>query len=396
MTTVMPHPSQAYALLRMSQLRPDLDGSQGVNRGVGYQQIEANRDWDALQLWLARFDDQPNTKAAYEKEVVRFYVWVLVTRKKPLSSVMLEDWAAYQQFMKAPQPAALWVSDKRRARTSAEYRPFSGPLSESSQRYAHTVLKSLFTWLHQAGYLAGNPLVLSKPSKKPGRLIERFLPADLWQTVLSGVEQLPRESLSDKRRYAQARWLVSLFYLTGIRTSEAVAATMGSLHALEDKLQARARYFLRIVGKGDKERDVPVADEFLQEMLHYRKAFGLEGLPQRGEPTPLVMSLQAKQRKPLTRQALYLQLKAIFEDAAEQLAPTNPEGAAHLRKASTHWLRHTAATDMLNNGADLRTVQGVLGHASLSTTSVYSHTEELRSHRDLDGRHQVKWGGSEG
>jgi integrase/recombinase XerD len=388
-------PALAYSLVKAARLRPELDGSQGENRGLGRQQILANTDWDAIQMWLAQFLEQPNTHAAYDKEVTRFFVWVLATRRKPFSSVVYEDWEAYRDFMADPQPAADWVSTSGRgqARASASYRPFRGPLSLTSQRFAQTVLWNLFEWLRGVGYLAGNPIVVNRRrGRVPKRSIERVLSTDIWQAVVRTIEQYPRRTLGEARRYAQARWIVSLFFTTAVRTSEAVTAQMGDVYAIRDPKDGTSKQFLRVIGKGDKERSVPLSESFAEEIRRYRSAFGLSGWPLPHEATPLIFSLHTRSEfKPLTRQGLYRQLKAIFDDASADLRPTNPEGADTLRAASTHWLRHTAATEMLNGGADLRTVQSVLGHVNIGTTGLYSHTDKLRTHRDLEGKHQVAW-----
>lgn len=389
--------AEAYALATHSQLRPELDGSQGANRGLGRAQITANTDWDAIKLWLSQYKENTRTFDSYEKEVTRFYVWVLTTRQKPFSAVTFEDWSAYLAFVANPQPADEWVSINRSKRGSAQYRPFAGPLSPSSQRYAQTVLWSLFEWLRSVGYLAGNPIIIKRRRRQSDtRSISRALSAELWQTVLSTIEQYPRNAPVEVRRYAQARWLVSLFYFTGLRTSEACDTVMGAFFSLPDPQENCVRHFLRVIGKGDKERSVPVSDALASELSRYRQANKLSAWPSADDDTPLVFSLQSTQRlKPLTRQALYLQLKAIFKRAGESLDERSLAGARTLKEASTHWLRHTAATEMLNSGADLRTVQNVLGHASLATTGIYSHSERLRSHRDVSARQGPMWGREE-
>lgn len=398
MSTEVHTPALAYSLIKSARLRPELDGSQGDNRHIGRQQILANTDWEAIQLWLAQFVEQPNTFAAYQKEVTRFFVWVLATRKKPFSSVAYEDWNAYREFMSDPQPASEWVSSKKRpaARSALEYRPFMGPLSLSSQRLAQTVLWNLFEWLRSVGYLAGNPIVVSRRrGRVPKRSVERVLTLELWQSVIDSIERYPRATALEVRRYAHARWVVSLFFTTAIRTSEAVSAQMGDIHGVRDPADGMLKFFLRVIGKGDKERSIPLNEAFTEEIRRYRLAFGLSPWPVPGEAVPLLFSLQTKtQLKPLTRQGLYTQLKSLFAKASGELEAISPSGAATLLAASTHWLRHTAATEMLNSGADLRTVQAVLGHTSIATTGIYSHTEQLRTHRDLEGKHKAQWNNS--
>lgn len=396
-------PNQAFALARSATLPPSLDGSQGDNRGTGRQQIAAGTDWDALRVWLGQYRDQAKTYAAYEKEVVRFYVWVIAALGKPLSSVVFEDWELYTTFLGDPQPASLWIGTKRGRLTkdgalSKDYRPFAGPLSATSIRYAQGVIWSMFEWLRSVGYLAGNPIIIVRGRRKRvARSPTRFLTEDQWRAVLEAIDELPRESVAEQRIYARWRWLATLFYMTGIRTAEAVNATMGGFSVVRDREQGRNRYFLTVIGKGDKERSIPLPDSFLPEVTRYRRTFGMSDWPAAGETTPLVFSLRMKSGfRALTRQSMWALFKDLFAHAHAVLSRRDPEGAANLLSASTHWMRHTAATDMLNSGADLRTVQAILGHESIATTSIYSHAEDIKIHRDIDGKHGIDWAGKSG
>src|SRR6476619_3842875 len=146
-----------------------LDGSVGANRATdGRAQIAANHDLDAIRAWLSRFHDTKTTFESYRKEAERLLLWSLVTLDKPLSSLTHEDCLRYQQFLADPQPAATWVAGggRKHPRHDARWRPFYGPLSPASQRQAIVILNALFAWLVQAGYLAGNPLSLSRQRTK--------------------------------------------------------------------------------------------------------------------------------------------------------------------------------------------------------------------------------------
>lgn len=391
-------PNQAFALALNADLPPSLDGSAGVNRGEGRQQIAAQTDWEALRLWLGQYAEQERTYAAYEKEVVRFYIWVLASQGKPLSSVVFDDWQVYLAFLEDPQPRDVWVGTRRGRRTpdgnlSRAYRPFAGPLGPASIRFAQGVIWAMFEWLRSVGYLAGNPIIVNRRRlRRPPRKQQRFLNDDQWAAVLAAIDELPQVTPIQRREYARRRWIVTLFYMTGIRTTEALESRMAAFNVVRDNEQGRNRHFLTVVGKGDKERSIPIPDTFLVEIRRLREAFGLTPWPSQNESIPLVFSMRTKTAfRPLTRQHLWRLFKEIFEHAASVLEVTDPHGAGKLREASTHWMRHTAATDMLNSGADLRTVQTVLGHASLTTTSIYSHTEDLKVHRDLEGRRRVDW-----
>lgn len=390
-------PSDAYATLRKFALPQHLDGSAGTNRNPGRQQISADRDWDAIQIWLSQYRDRQATFLAYEKEVSRFYVWVILTLKKPLSSVVHEDWLRYTEFLLDPQPAALWVGAKRPrfgrdGRVSEAYKPFAGPLQPKSISFAGRAIWQMFAWLRDAGYLAGNPLLtLSRRRETPvlkTKRTDRMLGDDQWLCLLNWLAAFKRNTINARRQYARNRWLIALFYSTGIRSSEALTAKMGDIVRVRDPVTQKTRAFLQVIGKGSKPRDIPLTDEVLSELSLYRQSFGLPVMPAPREATPLIFSIQVKKRfRPITRQALYTVFKGMFEAAAETLE--DEEDADHLRAASTHWLRHMAASAMLRNGTPLLVVRDVLGHADLATTSLYSHSQALDMHREVEAHNHL-------
>jgi len=143
------------------------------------------------------------------------------------------------------------------------------------------------------------------------------------------------------------RALLEMLYATGIRISEAVGLELGDLD-LEDGV-------VRVLGKGDKERIVPLgaaAQEIVQ--VYQRDARPVLGA---GKSSPHLFI--ARGAKPITRQRVWQLVNAASVNAGRHVSP--------------HMLRHSCATHMVENGADLRTVQTILGHADISTTQVYTH-----------------------
>ena len=156
------------------------------------------------------------------------------------------------------------------------------------------------------------------------------------------------------------RAILELLYAGALRVSELVSAT------LED-LKLNAGYML-VRGKGDKERIVPLGKP-AQHALREYLSNGRPALLRRGEAaptTPPFLFIRSGGRK-LTRQRIWQMVVQA--------------SAASGRHASPHMLRHSCATHMVENGADLRTVQTILGHADISTTQVYTHLalDRLRS-----------------
>jgi len=320
--------------------------------------------------------------------------FMVVELRKPLSSLTHEDLLAYQRFLADPQPAARWVMRGRRlARGDGEWRPFAGPLSPASQRQAFVILNTLFAWLVNAGYLAGNPLSLSRQRARKARpRVTRYLDDDLWQAVKTSVEAMPRETAREREHYARVRWLISLLYLMGLRISEVVTNPMGGFFKRRDR-DGQERWWLAITGKGDKERLLPATAELMAELARYRAHYGLAALPYPHEPTPLLLPIGGM-HKPMTRGGVHLIIKQVFENAVAHLALTGEPGeraAERLRQASAHWLRHTAGSHMMDRQVDLRYVRDNLGHASISTTRKYLHADDDDRHRATASDLKLDW-----
>lgn len=390
--------------LEQLALSENLSGARGSNRSQsGRCQLAAGTDREAVLAWLTRYQDSPNTLANARREAERLFLWSLTELGKPLSSLTHEDLQLYQHFLSDPQPQERWVMapGRKLPRQHPGWRPFAGPLSPASQRQAMLVLNSLLSWLVEAGYLAGNPLSLSRrrrPQAAPQ--VERFLPEDLWAEVRTTIATMPRSTSREIAAAARARWLFSLFFLCGLRISEVSGNTMGGFFARVDR-GGETRWWLQVCGKGGKVRLVPATAELMVELGHYRGALGLPILPQPGEPAPLLFPVwwQAAPRgpvdwpQPLTRAAIHGLVKDVFARAAARILALGDDRAgqaARLETASSHWLRHTMGS-RLADGVDLRHVRDTLGHASIATTSIYLHGEDDARHAAVSASHRLDW-----
>ncbi|QYY33169.1 MULTISPECIES: tyrosine-type recombinase/integrase [Cupriavidus] len=377
----------------------ELSGAQGTNRAPARgSQIAASDDLAAVAAWLARYANSPATFQAYRREVERLVLWATLQRGKPLSSLTHEDLLAYEHFLGDPQPAARWVlgAGKKLARNHPGWRPFAGPLSPASTRQAMVILNACFAWLTEAGYLSGNPLSLARRRRGPTQArITRYLSHALWDAVKEAIEAMPTGTERECLHAARCRWLCTVLYLAGLRASEVAGTTMGAFFCRRDA-QGIERWWLEVVGKGSKPRLVPATDELVAELARYRRANGLPPMPQPGEDRPLVLPVigRANPDKAMSRGALHLVLKEVFSMAAERLRARGPQWAAQadvLASASAHWLRHTAGSHMSDRQVDLRHVRDNFGHASISTTSIYLHTEDDARHEATQERHRIGW-----
>jgi len=208
-----------------------------------------------------------------------------------------------------------------------------------------SALRHLYRYLLLDRLIEHDP-TLNIDSPKQWKVLPKSLARDEMEIILRG----PRTSSTQKQAEAIAlrdRAMLEVFYAGALRVSEMIAVK------LED-LKLDFGYVL-VRGKGDKERIVPLgksAQEILAEyMRHSRPALC-------GERTSPLLFLGRRGRK-LTRQRVWQIVRAASSSMG--------------RNASPHMLRHSCATHMVENGADLRTVQTILGHADIATTQVYTH-----------------------
>lgn len=405
----------------------ELDGTRGAfRRPQTHCLIEASNDYAALLTWLQskagvspeqraaakarrRGGDSgvetpaewleflSHTQRAYRKEGERFLLWAIVERRKPLSSMTTEDCIAYRDFIADPQPRTRWCAPRNRERWSPLWRPFEGPLDITSQRFAATVLKNLYTFWGDKNYVMGNPWTgvsvprSSKPRVNPGR----SLTMAQWRFVRGQTEQLPGTSTGQRLRL-----VLSLLYATGLRLSEAVAARVDDLEWVEyppdeDDQDHVQGWLLNVLGKGGRLRQVPVPQEVVSELSSYLQSRGLA--PDLGDPSnggafllgkatdmadvapSLRLAEDVDVKAGIATNTLYEQLKRFFEACAAVLgAQGDAKGATRLANASTHWLRHTHASHSIARGTRVEIEQQILGHASLATTTVYVTTEGKR------------------
>jgi integrase len=352
-----------------------LSGISGTNRAsVGTaRQIAANDDVAAIGLWLAEYHGSPHTFRSYRKEAERLLLWATQLRGKAVSSLTREDVLAYEAFLAAPPMS--WCDDAL-ARRGDHRRLFAGPLSERSRRQALGILAGLFNYLVRAGYLAGTPFALQprrRGTRGTRRTIERYLDRALWLETLARVDQWPQASPREQQRYERARWVLRFLYETALRATEAAQACEA------DFVHRRDRWWLHVTGKGGVEGEVPISDTLMADFARYRTFYGLPSTPISDSGRPLILGI-AGRTAPLTATAVYLTVKDVLGRVADALAPTDPARAARLRRASTHWLRHTAATHQAEAGNPVHHIQHNLRHSSIATTSIYLHAEDDARH----------------
>jgi integrase/recombinase XerC len=220
-------------------------------------------------------------------------------------------------------------------------------------------LRSFHKWLEKRGFTASNPMTLIRTPKQARRL-PKAITVDEVERLLSAPDDTDLLGARD-------RAILETLYSTGIRVSEVVAINRGDLNESNECIV--------IKGKGRRERLVPLGAHALKSLRHYldmldaeMKAAGLTSSPD----APLFVNKHGSR----------LSSRSVRRKVAKYLVKVGLDP-----DISPHTIRHSFATHLLNNGADLRAVQELLGHQSLSSTQVYTHLAQGKMRADYDKAH---------
>lgn len=234
----------------------------------------------------------------------------------------------------------------------------AGKLARSSTARAMSTLRNFFKFLEHRG-LAENAAIIAVKTAKPPRSVPKALDELSAIEVVEAIGELQKEPWMGKRDRA----VILLLYGCGMRIGEALGLNFGQASGLEKNLDS-----IKVTGKGDKQRLVPVLPVIVHAIEDYIKACPYD-LTRDG---PLFVG---KRGKRLTARVIQRQMGVLR--ARMGLIET----------ATPHALRHSFATHLLANGGDLRTIQELLGHASLSTTQRYTEVDVARLKSVYDSTH---------
>lgn len=215
--------------------------------------------------------------------------------------------------------------------------------------------RSFYRYLNEYIGIQANPLV-SIHSPKNIRKIPDFLFLSEIQYFLDTYDTTIPAKCRDQM-------LFTMMYACGLRVSEIVNLTWEDIH-----LQER---FLRIRGKGDKERLVPFYKDMIEQLRHYKLFFWEKTAK---HTNAVFVSLRGKQ---MTTRAV----QKLMREHAEEIGMSS--------NLHPHMFRHSFATHLLDNGADIRIVQELLGHSSLSTTQIYTHVSAKKLQKEYEKSHPL-------
>jgi len=303
------------------------------------------------------------TGRCYGVDLRQYLVWI--TEEQNLTLDIPAETSAWQRFAQGEKEVAGHVGPEtiteHLINADTEYlRSFLAYLAESSYSPATmarkiATLRSFYKWLERNGVIDTNPMTLIRTPRQKKRLpkaidveqVEKLLSAPNDKTLLG----------------ARDRAILETLYSTGIRVSELVGINFGDIDETGQAIVIR--------GKGRKERIVPLGTHAMTALSHYIETLRVNHIPNDNED-PLFIN---KHNTRLSTRSVRRKVSKYLEQVG--LDPS----------ISPHTLRHSFATHLLDNGADLRSVQELLGHQSLSTTQVYTHLTTKRMRESYDDAH---------
>jgi len=271
-------------------------------------------------LWLEK-GLSPHTRSAYRTDLLAFARW-LEGRGLTLESVGRDAVLDHLGWR---------LSEGYQARSTARF--LSG-------------LRSFYKYSVREGRIAEDPTLLVSMPQLGAPLPKSLSEADV-EALLAAPDTEDSLGLRD-------RTMLEVLYATGLRVTELISLTLDEINLREGSL--------RVFGKGSKERLIPLGEEAIAWLEDYLKT--ARPLLLGGQPGDILFPSQ--RGTPMTRQTFWHRIKLHAQVAGIRTS------------LSPHTLRHAFATHLLNHGADLRTVQMLLGHTSLSTTQIYTHVARVR------------------
>lgn len=225
-------------------------------------------------------------------------------------------------------------------------------LAPTTQSRIISGLKAFFAYLILENEITTDPMEFIE-TPRIGRKLPEVLSVEEMDQLLTSIDLSKTGGTRD-------RAMLELLYSSGLRVSELTAIRISCLYP-EDG-------FVRVIGKGNKERLIPVGTEALKWIAHYRTGVRSHQEIASGHEDYLFLNARGKK---LSRMTIFNVIRSLLEKTGISKA------------ISPHTFRHTFATHLVEAGADLRAVQEMLGHSSITTTEIYTHMDRSRLREEL-------------
>ena len=364
------------------------------------EHIKHKKDYIHAYNFLWSYRGSVDTFNSYRREVERLLQWSWLIAKRPLQKITKNTFEKYLQFCKNPLKS--WIGLYRVPRfivlkgqriSNPKWRPFvvtipkkkfakikkinksHYKLSRQSLKEIFAVNQSFYNYLLEQRAVNINPIAqIRQKSKYLPRKVHRKVVRKLsdlqWSFVIETAEIMAEESSENERLLLIVNMLYSLY----LRISELTVTYRSEPQMKDFYRDHEGSWWFKTIGKGNKERSIPVSDALLKALKRYRKTLDLPALPSPQEDTPLLPKQRGRGAITSTK-TIRNMVQLCFNRAIERLeAEGFNEEAEALRSATVHWLRHTG----ISNDVKFRPREHVrddTGHSSSSITDQYIDVE---------------------
>jgi integrase/recombinase XerC len=309
----------------------------------------------AMRLAFRRLLPHVASVAAAKDRLLEQFLESLEVERNVSPRTLINYRHALETFREAV-PAPAWREMRADHFRRYLFEKMKAGLSKPTVRLHFAALRTFYRFLCERHGLTGNPLKQVQLPKLDKKLPVVLNPKQI-DALLSAPLVMDKSDKAPVWMPQRDAAILELFYSSGLRLAELAALDVRSVDPFTETV--------RVFGKGRKERIVPIGAPALEAIQKYRHAAGVNA-------GPLFIN---KSRRRLSHRSVWLAMKRYLPYAG---IPAN---------ISPHKLRHSFATHLLDAGADLRSVQALLGHASLSTTQIYTHVSVERLKKAYDDAH---------
>ena len=363
----------------------------------------AQQDYERARDFLLAYKNNQETFKNYRREIERFLQWSWLIRKESILKLKREDIELFIEFCQ--KPLKTWIGFNHVPRSNSNWRPFivtlakakikagikldkdNYALSEAAIKIMFATIGSFYNFLIQEEHVSVNPVKLIKQKnkyfrKKAGTAHIRRLSPDQWLYLIRAAQNMAEEQPDKHNR---TLFIIQALYGMYLRISELVSSERWQAQMNSFYKDADGNWWFKVIGKGNKERDISVSDDMLEAFRQYRLSLNLSPLPMTTEDTPLLPKFAGRGSITDTRHIRLIVQQCFDRAYLLMLQENKQEDAEELKVATVHWLRHTGISDDVKI-RPREHVRDDAGHSSGAITDKYIDIEKRE--RSLSAKHK--------
>lgn len=369
-----------------------------IDNLINMSHVKNKEDYKHAYNFLLSYRGSLDTFNSYRREIERFLQWVWLIANKTIPQITKEDFEQYLDFCKKPLnswiglyrvPRFITTADKNNRIPNPKWRPFvvsvakkdfistenlsteQYKLSKKSFKEIFAITQSFYNYLLEQKYAIINPISQIRQktkyfSKQQHKFVVRKLSDLQWSFVIETTEMMAEGSIEHERLL----FIMNMLYSLYLRISELTVTYRSEPQMKDFYKDLEGNWWFKTIGKGNKERSIPVSDALLVALKRYRKSLGLPPLPSAHEEIPLLPK-QKGQGGITSTKTIRNMVQLCFNNAIERMQQEGfNDEAEELKSATVHWLRHTG----ISNDVKFRPKEHVrddAGHSSSAITDKY-------------------------